>query len=83
MERFLLDEISKIDGATPSKRVLDFLWTLDKYLEDDINHVVPMWSNILRYQELREDIVQDTEEQIKNCILQNAPDSLDYYIRVQ
>ncbi len=73
MKNFSLEEISKIKWATPSDQVLDFFSCLDKYVWDasiDSSLSRP----VIIYQDLRNDLVSESDNLTIEKILKNAPE---------
>lgn len=82
MKNFSLEEISKIKWATPSDQVLDFFGCLDRYVWDasiDSSLSRP----VIIYQNLRNDVVSESNNLTIEKILENAPEMEDGCIKMK
>ncbi len=73
MKNFSLEEISKIKWAAPSDQVLDFFICLDNYVGDS-SIDSSLSRPVIIYQELRNDLVSESDNLTIEKILKNAPE---------
>ena len=83
-ERFSLEHISKIAWAKSSSKVLDFFHVLDKYITDE-DVTTYLWKteiNTVGHTILREDIINESTEEVKQIIIANFPEKKERLIVV-